>query len=266
MSERARWAKEQRRRCRERIRRDHSGEAVGGGRSTEGLNTQTSSAEVTARYVCRSGGYCKISRKRRERVERKMIRRLHWQGYDWQAKKWKCKKLRRARRAAWWPRCAARCWRAVDRGADSAAAPSHAAGRVASSAPKQTRARGAAAAAKTSTVCFSFSSRLVSSCRRRTRARRAPPSPSGREREGETSEGSRTRRNRPYPVLKTATSQPFHLPRSKWQRRCWQPRSSSWQPRSMRPLRSSRRFSAPRPLLHARSLCGRRRQRNSEPC
>ena len=79
-----------------------------------------------------------------------------------------------ARRAAWWPRCAARRWRAVDRGADSAAAPSHAAGRVASSAPKQTRARGAAAAAKTSTVYFSFSSRLVSSCRRRTRARRAP--------------------------------------------------------------------------------------------
>lgn len=82
MSERARWAKEQRRRCRERIRRDHSGEAVGEGRSTEGLNTQTSSAEVTARYVCRSGGYCKISRKRRKRVERKMIRRLHWQGND----------------------------------------------------------------------------------------------------------------------------------------------------------------------------------------
>ena len=75
----------------------------------------------------------------------------------------KKKKLQRARRAAWWPRCAARRWRAVDRGADSAAAPSHAAGRVASSAPKQTRARGAAAAAKTSTVYFSFSSRLVSS-------------------------------------------------------------------------------------------------------
>ena len=87
------------------------------------------------------------------------------------------KKLRRARRAAWWPRCAARRWRAVDRGADSAAAPSHAAGRVASSAPKQTRARGAAAAAKTSAVYFSFSSRLVSSCRRRTRARRALVSP-----------------------------------------------------------------------------------------
>ena len=84
---------------------------------------------------------------------------------------------RRARRAAWWPRCAARRWRAVDRGADSAAAPSHAAGRVASSAPKQTRARGAAAAAKTTNVYFSFSSRLVSSCRRRTRARRAPVSP-----------------------------------------------------------------------------------------
>ena len=83
----------------------------------------------------------------------------------------------RARRAAWWPRCAARRWRAVDRGADSAAAPSHAAGRVASSAPKQTRARGAAAAAKTSAVYFSFSSRLVSSCRRRTRARRALVSP-----------------------------------------------------------------------------------------
>ena len=78
------------------------------------------------------------------------------------------KNSRRARRAAWWPRCAARRWRAVDRGADSAAVPSHAAGRVASSAPKQTRARGAAAAAKASTVYFSFSSRLVSSCRRRT--------------------------------------------------------------------------------------------------
>jgi len=86
-------------------------------------------------------------------------------------------KERRARRAAWWPRYAARRWRAVDRGADSAAAPSHAAGRVASSAPKQTRARGAAAAAKASTVYFSFSSRLVSSCRRRTRARRALVSP-----------------------------------------------------------------------------------------
>ena len=56
---------------------------------------------------------------------------------------------------------AARCWRAVDRGADSAATPSPAARRVASSAPKQTRARGAAAAAKASTVYFSFSSRLV---------------------------------------------------------------------------------------------------------
>ena len=73
------------------------------------------------------------------------------------------KKIRRARRAAWWPRCAARCWRAADRGADSAAAPSHAAGRVASSAPKQTRARGAAAAAKTTTpqLLLLFSSRLV---------------------------------------------------------------------------------------------------------
>ena len=74
------------------------------------------------------------------------------------------RKGRRARRAAWWPRCAARRWRAVDRGADSAAAPSHAAGRVASSAPKQTRARGAAAAAKTSTSTspsLLVSSRLV---------------------------------------------------------------------------------------------------------
>ena len=57
---------------------------------------------------------------------------------------------------------AARCWRAVDRGADSAATPSPAARRVASSAPKQTRARGAAAAAKTSTsTSLLFSSRLV---------------------------------------------------------------------------------------------------------
>ena len=77
--------------------------------------------------------------------------------------KLKKEKIRRARRAAWWPRCAARRWRAVDRGADSAAAPSHAARRVASSAPKQTRARGAAAAAKTSTpqLLLLFSSRLV---------------------------------------------------------------------------------------------------------
>ena len=60
MSERARWAKEQRRRCRERIRRDHSGEAVGGGRSTEGLNTQTSSAEVTARICLPFWGYGKF--------------------------------------------------------------------------------------------------------------------------------------------------------------------------------------------------------------
>ena len=83
----------------------------------------------------------------------------------------------RRRRAAWWPRCAARRWRAVDRGADSAAAPSHAAGRVASSAPRQTRDRGAAAAAKNINVNFPFSSRLVSSCRGRARARRAPVSP-----------------------------------------------------------------------------------------
>ena len=65
--------------------------------------------------------------------------------------------------AAWWPRCAARRWRAADRGADPAAAPSRAAGRGAASAPKRTRARGAAAAAKTSTpqLLLLFSSRLV---------------------------------------------------------------------------------------------------------
>ena len=56
---------------------------------------------------------------------------------------------------------AARCWRAVDRGADSAATPSPAARRVASSAPKQTRARGAAAAAKNINFYFSSLSRLV---------------------------------------------------------------------------------------------------------
>ena len=66
--------------------------------------------------------------------------------------------------AAWWPLCTARCWGAVDRGADAAAAPSRAARDGATSAPKQTGGRGAGAAAKTSAslqLLLLVSSRLV---------------------------------------------------------------------------------------------------------
>ena len=73
--------------------------------------------------------------------------------------------------AAWWPLCTARCWGAVDRGADAAAAPSRAARDGATSAPKQTGGRGAGAAAKTSaSLQLLFSSCSSSS---RTRARSA---------------------------------------------------------------------------------------------
>ena len=72
------------------------------------------------------------------------------------------------------PLCTARCWGAVDRGADAAASPSRAARDGVASAPKQTGGRGAAAAAKTST--FASLLFLVSSCSSgsRTRARSAP--------------------------------------------------------------------------------------------
>ena len=77
-------------------------------------------------------------------------------------------------RAAWWPRCAARRWRAADRGADPAAAPSRAAGRGAASAPKRTRARGARPRQQKHQRLLLL---LVSSRRGRARARGAPRSP-----------------------------------------------------------------------------------------
>ena len=106
---------------------------------------------------------------------------------------------------------AARCWRAVDRGSDSAATPSPAARRAASSAPKQTRARGAAAAAKTSTS----TSLLVSSCRRRTRARRAPVSPrslrEGRFEPGASRRGGGARRQKARRLLSLRCCWCWHL-------------------------------------------------------
>jgi len=90
-------------------------------------------------------------------------------------------------RSCRWPLCTARCWGAVDRGADAAAAPSRAARDGVASAPKQTGGRGAGAAAKASAFASASAFRLVAVAhardpRRSARTRRPGFEPAAQER------------------------------------------------------------------------------------